>query len=294
MYDALCPICKNRASNLVSDLSIVQRDMLERYDQKYYDGALCELFSISDFAVSACKICNHLFYSAPPSIDALSRMYEAHAKVLENKAKRNLLASSHKINHSDKYQVLRSLYNMFPEQPKLLDYGGGNGIWSSIAVEIGFEVVCYEPYSDRVDKKIEHLSDWDDVKNKTFDVVLCNQVLEHIVNPTKTLEDIALVCTSKSLLFSAVPNAGKKSLPRLMKSWPYDGKASHILAPFQHLHGFSQASFLKMHKKVGFKPAVCEMIRGGSWGLKSVIALFFSRFSRRFSRCYFLFNLEQD
>ncbi len=99
----------------------------------------------------------------------------------------------------------------------------------------------------------------------TFDAILCNQVLEHVVSPLEALEDIKSVCHEKSLLCSTVPNVGKISLSRVQASWPFDGITSHPIAPFQHLHGFSQNSFIKLYEQAGFTLAYQELVVSGSW-----------------------------
>lgn len=128
----------------------------------------------------------------------------------------------------------------------------------------------------------------------TFDVILCNQVLEHVVSPVETLEDIKSVCHEKSLLCSTVPNVGKIKMSRVRASWPFDGITSHPIAPFQHLHGFSQNSFIKLHEQAGFTLAYQELVVSGSWGVKSIIAIFAGRIYRRFSRCAFFFKLANQ
>ena len=277
---------------MVSLSSVEKKRSLSRYDEEYYFGELAKLFCSDDYHVASCSYCRHVFYEKPPAPDQLSAMYRAHSRVLDKKGKHKGNFDDLKKRHAEKYQILYSLIKQCSGQPTLLDYGGGSGIWSIIAADVGFNVVCYEPHSERVDERVKHLNNWSDVAKMNFDVILCNQVLEHVINPVETLQDIYDVCTPESILFSVVPNAGKQKLESMAKSWPYDGTKSHVIAPFQHLHGFSQDSFIKLHEIAGFKPAVREMMLVGSWGSKSIAALITSKLSLRLSRCAFLFKLR--
>lgn len=263
------------------------------YDAKYYKGALARLFVNTDFDVAFCGSCKHLFYENPPSTEKLAIMYAEHAKVKKQKKTKPSFGTNLSA-HSEKYEILQALFEQCKDHPKLLDYGAGQGIWSLVAADIGFDVIAFEPHGERVDVSVRHISDWNEVVGMTFDVVLCNQVLEHVVSPMETLKDIKSVCHKNTLLCSTVPNVGKIKMSSIRASWPFDGKTSHPIAPFQHLQGFSQNSFVKLHKQAGFRVAYQELISSGIWGAKSIIAILAGPIHRSFSRCAFFFKLSSQ
>ncbi len=287
-----CPICKERTAANVLSMSAENETSLALYDAKYYRGMLAKLFVNTEFDVAFCGSCKHLFYRKPPSKEKLAVMYAEHAKVQKQKTKRSF--GTNLSAHREKYALLQSLYKQCEDHPKLLDYGAGQGIWSLIAADIGFDVIAFEPHSERVDVSLKHISDWNDMAGMTFDAILCNQTLEHVVSPLETLEDIKSVCHENSLLCCTVPNVGKIKMSRVLTSWPFDGITSHPIAPFQHLHGFSQNSFIKLHEQAGFTVAKRELVLSGIWGVKSIIAILAGRIYPRFSRCAFFFKLASQ
>lgn len=118
----------------------------------------------------------------------------------------------------------RKIFSFLPKRGKnnrILDAGCGSGIYSLTLVQKGFEV-----YSVDIDKsKLEFLrknsnqlniSEGDlthlKFKNESFDYVLCSDVIEHITDDKKAVNELSRVLKSKGILALTVPAYSKKNL----------------------------------------------------------------------------------
>lgn len=220
-------------------------------------------------------------------------MYRAHAE-FKLSAKEIILKDEVKKLRNSALPLLLSFKKIFGNTPTLLDYGAGLGAWAILAKDIGFKVVAYEPYSIRSDSDVDIITKWRDIEGEKFDVIICNQVMEHLQNPNLILSRLAKVSASGTLMYCAVPNAGKISNSKLCETWPYDGKKSHVMAPFQHLNGFTQRSLCSLMAKHGFQ---ARLKNNFTWSLKGIfklMALITKGKIRRFSTTSVVFIYQDD
>ena len=227
-----------------------KKKILDFYDKQKYGGMLQEIFSPEFFQYRRCSKCGHYQYAFHLPAEKISMMYEIHAERMEKK-KKNRPPSAALERHAK--STLRLLKKNLSTRPSMLDYGSGSGLWARIANELGYNVIAYEPHASRNQLENKCTSSWEDIANNKFDVVVCNQVLEHIQYPCTDLEKIATVCKKNTLLYCSVPNADFKSEEEIYSEWPFNGKESHILAPFQHINGFTHESFRSSLLEKGFR-----------------------------------------
>jgi len=246
---------------------------LSAYDERFYGGELREIFKCKDFDWCRCRLCGHYQYIANLDEQKITRMYTAHTSIkLETRPSSFEDLPTRKRDVID--AVFRKLKASVPSGASLLDYGSGFGLWSDVAASHGFNVTSFEPHGDRNKSNVPIQTSWEHVKSKKFDVIICNQVLEHVVDPRSMVARLAYVSRPGALLYCTVPNAGRHTQSSLEQSWPFDGRKSHILAPFQHLNGFSQKSLHMLLAQFGFKPMLRHnvdiSVRGLYWLLAHV------------------------
>ncbi len=141
----------------------------------------------------------------------------------------------------------------------VLDYGSGTGELRKIAEELDLDYFAYEPSKERnlLDGKKNIFSNLDKLlsQNIKFDIIIINQVLEHLKDPLAVMNNIKNFCHSKSIIYVSVPNFNRsKEGSNFFSSWPYDIRFNHhTIAPFQHLHCFNTQSLLKLMTSSGFK-----------------------------------------
>jgi len=243
-----CPICKSNSLFEICCLSDDNYSNFVNYSDEYYSGLLVQWLNTLKPVLNRCKNCNHFFYKNVPCEQMLSNMYNSLIR------KPGMPAPDREPSLS-MISVMRKMKNLFTKsKPCLLDYGSGYGRWSVAAHFVGFEVYSYEPNSSRVRKcnDINYTSSINEIQNINFDFIWLEQVLEHVVSPLNILKEIKSLMNPDTILSLSVPNLDKFIFKQnLWKKWPYDNKSSHIMAPYQHLHGFSSKSLSKLLKKVG-------------------------------------------
>jgi len=255
-YTNTCTICGASNLEIVRTGSQVPNHLWQVFDTKFYGGEFADIFSVENIQLRYCAACSHYSYLNNFTDQQLARMYEAHYKHKKISRKSN----DQKRNHFISKILLSLAKRKKPASSRLLDFGSGAGRWSAIASELGFNVVSYEPHSDRSELESQFQTpNWSDVKKEKYDVIICNQTLEHVVDPVASLKLIRSVANKNAVLFSSTPNAGRMSKTSLVQSWPWNEQASHIMAPLQHLQGFSQKSLILAHEKAGFAINITDL-----------------------------------
>ena len=252
----ICPICKSNFNSTVAELNKDNKARFVKYDSEKYDGYLSQLIEDAPPVIKSCNECGHCWYQYQPNQAQLIRMYEI-SKPLTKKninIDKNLNTKIEK-----KIKILREIERKLngSEKPKFLDFGSGFGRWSLAAVNAGFEVTSYEP-SDKRSKNsnigYDLINNFNEIKDIKFDIILMEQVLEHVSDPVAILKQITRNCHEKTIVKISVPNMRRNKFgKRVWEVWPYDGLSPHILAPYEHLHGFTPESLNKMIKSTGFE-----------------------------------------
>jgi SAM-dependent methyltransferase len=221
------------------------------YSNRKYSGLLTGWLSEIEPVVMHCESCGHCWYKDQPSDHQLSLMYAAgnrlHPDIQMTRE------PSHKL--LEEMKRLRALVNQ--ATPSYLDYGSGFGRWARAASQVGFDVCAFEPSQSRGAEEnapFTLVHNINELNGKTFDVINLEQVLEHISDPLEVLIGIRAFCSKKSIVRVTVPNILRCDEGRnIWKEWPYDGKRPHVMAPFEHLHGFTPLSLNKLMRRAGYK-----------------------------------------
>ena len=86
-----------------------------------------------------------------------------------------------------------------------------------------------------------------------FDVIVCNDVLEHLENPFEVLKHLKHNLSEDGILISSIPNIRYfKVLKKVLfnRDWDYE---EHGVMDFTHLRFFTQKSIRKMYENLGYK-----------------------------------------
>lgn len=287
--------CSKQKLLKVAELDDDNIAAFNKYNLKYYKGNLTNIFSRNEFELFNCLNCGHFQYNMSIDKKKISMMYKVHSDLKKQKKKdiskndnRNYLLERKIINR------LKKIKRASKNANNLLDFGAGAGLWSKLAHDIGFKVTAYEPNSNRFDQSTKfYFSDnWEDITTKKYDVILCNQVLEHVIDPKKTLKKLKEVMHKNTLLLCNVPNVNSLTFNQLIKTWPYNGSQSHVMAPFQHLHGYTQKSFLNILKSENFTISLRSLIYMKFSALRTIAALVFGNYFKSLSVTDFIFKLK--
>lgn len=158
-------------------------------------------------------------------------------------------------------EVLRTI-NRFKSSGRLLDIGCGHGAflhfagkmgWESHGIEINEVAAKYAIDNLNINVFIKSIED-QNYPDEYFDCIVCNQVLEHLVDPLDTLKEVYRILNSNGVLVVSVPNI-KGWIVRILKK-----KHRHYTG-IGHINYFTINTLTSMIKHAGFN----EILKVRTW-----------------------------
>lgn len=254
-YKIKCPACQSIAKDFLQLDKNRLTNFIE-YSKKYYDGLLHSWLNELEPALMKCHKCGHTFYKNMPTENHLSKMYSS--EIRENLTDPARPPSQHMI------EIMEKMYKLINKSaPVLLDYGAGYSRWSSAAAIAGFKVIAYEPHLTRTIQNNNYILivNQKELFKYRFDLIWLEQVLEHVKQPNNLLQDISKLMDKDTILRLTVPNIDRaKEGDAIWKELPYNGKSTHTLAPYQHLHGFTQESLFQLISCSGYRTYISKAL----------------------------------
>ena len=244
-----CPCCGEQETDWPLQRNEGGVESFRLLSRVKYGGCMDGWEQSLSLVMAQCRCCGHIWHHTRPDQNSLFEMY-AQGKRLKGGA-----AST-----TPSARMLASLRGLFRysasinKNKTLLDFGSGAGRWSVAAHQAGFCVTAYEPASSRQGRvgDIEVVDTLAVIKGRCFDVINLEQVLEHVPDPASELRVLKRFCHSGTVLRISVPDVERLG-DRLRQGFPFDGKAMHILSPYEHLHGFRRSSLMELLRTVGLE-----------------------------------------
>lgn len=252
-----CPACGSTETVLKADLNDERRIRFAVFSQLKYSGLLESWLDEIPPVVLGCILCGHSWYRHQPDPEQLEQMY-ACARSLKPGVP---IMREPSVEMIKEMRRLHHLVGRSQVALTLLDYGSGYGRWARAAVKAGFRVTAFEPSvvrggEEQVPFELTH--NFANIRGRYFDTIQIEQVLEHVPDPLNTLKQIRFFCTPQTVIRITVPNILRAPEGKnIWEFWPFDGKTPHILAPFEHLHGFTPQSLNYLLMRSGFKFVNC-------------------------------------
>lgn len=195
------------------------------------------------FRVVKCKKCGLMFLHPRPTKKYIGKFYPEESYWNSD------------INPDKAFGYIYNLILKEKTKGKILDIGAGNGLlltkfkkkegWKVSGVELSKHAVGVAKKRFGITLKKGDFLDYK-YPSKYFDVVVLNNVLEHLYKPKETLKKISKVIRDDGVLVIAVPNMESVGLAIFRENW-------HALQPPRHLYHFSPATLSQMLKDSGFK-----------------------------------------
>ncbi|MFN4310057.1 MAG: class I SAM-dependent methyltransferase [Ferrovibrio sp.] len=245
-----CPGCGGEHFKRQVAIGDDNRERFHRFSKIKYGGLLDSWVDVLKPEIVACTDCGHHWYLRQPSTEQLSEMYANGRRLLVNE-----------ISREPGYEMIAEMRRLVrlvgKRSPRLLDFGSGFGRWARAAARAGFQVHAYEPSTARGAESVDEFTlvhDLAEIDGMKFDAINLEQVLEHVPAPLDTLHQIRAYMEPNSILRIRVPNI-TRSLegPEIWRVWPYDGTHVHVMAPFEHLHGFTPESFIALSRRADLR-----------------------------------------
>ncbi len=247
-----CPACGSQANEVVAQLDEARRIQFLKFSQAKYGGLLSQWIESVPPVVSRCFACGHAWYRHQPEAEQLGNMYAAGRPLVAGREPSREPSAA----MMSEMKRLRRLVSSASDA-SLLDYGSGVGRWARAGVAAGFRVTAFEPSMERGaerDAPFELVHSAAALLGRRFSVIQLEQVLEHVSDPLQTLRSLREHCAAQTLLRVTVPNLLRDpDGQRVWSTWPFDGHSPHVLAPFEHLHGFTPRSLRLLTARAGFR-----------------------------------------
>lgn len=162
-------------------------------------------------------------------------------------------------------KVVRAYTDIFESRPKsFLDVGCAVGLTVSLAQGRGMHAVGIEPEEKLVQYGVDNLGvdirqgflDEDTVLKETFDIIYCEQVLEHVDNPPKFIKAMKGFLSPKGMLYVGVPPVFPINilttfiLHKISQGSRFDDPLNIFYDPDEHINCFTGRSIRYLAREV--------------------------------------------
>lgn len=211
------------------------------------------------FPITRCLACGFLYAELEPSSVFLAEVYDRVIRHDENRRTSESVSS-----FAGRMRYVADLLELAPGHGRLkaLDYGCGLGITLRLLATAGIEVVGYEPSPVRAnylaDCPARILRVADDLPALApFDLIVCDNVLEHVPHPRQTLGFLASLAAPGAVLYVSVPNCDSVFVEAQRKAVATGSQIDMSLNPWEHLNYFDLPHLDRMLEAAGFT-SVCD------------------------------------
>lgn len=142
------------------------------------------------------------------------------------------------------FQRLRKL----KRKGKVLDFGCGVGNLAKYLSKKSYNVDCFEVDKQSIDwiKNVQKLPLVKNLGNKKYDIIVSEQVMEHLPDPLSTFKKLATSLKDDGIMLISIPNINSLQAKFFKERW------FHLDVP-RHLNHFYKNSFEILSKKAGLK-----------------------------------------
>lgn len=239
------------------------------------------LYSLEEGKLVSCQNCETVFFSPRPTPEELESFYNS---ISYRECYKNSAMTGESFARS-RYQQLHGLVNRYApsllskQNKHFLDIGCGEGDLLSVAAKDGWEITGTELSQKAVDRANSLLNNKVltgdihslDLPHNFYDLITIYHVIEHLLDPVKTITQIKQLLKPGGLAFIETPNIGSLGAKIRGEKW------SHITPP-EHITYFQPSSLRYTLKKSGFtkfevftnSPHVIESVSNWSFPLSGI------------------------
>ncbi len=225
-----CPACKSKNSkNILS----INKERILRFLNSYYKKDLNQLISNYEYILKKCINCNFIYQEFV--LDNLSTKY-----FYEN-IEKNHPGNLKKFGYENKNLKFADIIkkNFFENKTiDILDFGSGYTNYPKKNDSLRF--FTYDIASDSPD---DNFTPFDKLIHKKFDLILLNQVLEHVTDPIQIIEDLSNYLKPNGILKIEFPSSNLINYKLFLTSlFGIKKNIIHEVFPIEHINCFSEES----------------------------------------------------
>jgi len=202
-----------------------------------------------NFDIVKCNVCQFIYADQQPNRTFLDTLYDEVIDLNSQSAARH-----YRNEFSRRCHYLACLARLLEDQTdgvKALDFGAGFGQTSKLMSAQNIDVIAFETSALRQqqlqDMSIKVACSTDEmISAGPYDVVICDNVLEHVANPKECLKLFRSVMQPNAVLFISVPSYEPSQITSLVQ------QRDMSLNPWEHLNYFSLAHLDKISLDCGF------------------------------------------
>lgn len=264
-----CPLCGSSARDTILEL---EADAFCRtnwtYSREY--RSLLGLPDRAVFPIVRCRSCGMQYAELLPSDEFLTTLYER--VILSPECVRG---SENRASYASRLRYVADLLELAPTGAPLraLDFGSGLGVTLRILSSCGAEATGFDPSVMRSNYTLaQGLTLESDLAalHGPFDVVVLDNVLEHLPEPRATMELLRRITVEGAVAYVSVPSSEapfmREQVARHRRNEPID----MTLNPWEHLNYFTVAHLNELLSGGGFRRlAARERVAPPSIGLRA-------------------------
>ena len=141
------------------------------------------------------------------------------------------------------------------QQPTLMDFGAGYGVFCGMAVKKGFKTYAFDLSNDKNDfmdsMGVTLINDLSKYKNY-FNAIWVNQVLEHIADPLSIVKQLKESLADDGLIYISVPDCS--SIKKIISEKVLSNNLFRLLSPRQHINAFTNSTLKMLGTNSGLEP----------------------------------------
>lgn len=252
-----CPVCSSSETISLCKCRFDDNPIRNIAD-KYFSNLSNSHEGIYELVVcSFCKLIYQKYILAPY---LMKQLYEEGIPDEESfKLDFSLQSVTQTSQYASDIMLLLNYLNRDPSTLKVYEYGFGWGRWIMLAQAFGCKCSGFDLSDNRNNyirgKGIEIIP-LENLTAESYDLINCEQVLEHVENPMILLKQLALALKQNGLISIAVPGCSKLSgfiKDRNLDKLFSDKRTSSLVWPLEHINSFPKSSLVYLAESLGLR-----------------------------------------
>lgn len=255
-----CPLCQGTNSKTLYSQPYSNPGIQNFLTSFYGEQGEPDVTLLKDetFQIEECSECGLIFQRFIPDTLSLDTLYTKWISF--DKAFKKYEQYRSVYNLDSNYTMLRDVCHFMNKRDlKCFDYGFGHAHLLKQAQIFGMDVYGVELNNIQVQRAKQlgiKIINFNDEELPKMDVIFCEQVLEHTVDPRAVMNDIVRISKKGTILHLSVPDSKnvKKALSSIEWKMINGNRASIMpFAPLEHINSFQHMSLVRLAQSYGFQ-----------------------------------------